>query len=99
MVEYFAKLRLEIFQVTLKIMVLRGGSCHRNVRLTYPDRLSFVHVNNHGDVIILARGINANGGSIIAKGLQGLAGLELGLAEQVFQPGFALLLPIHAIQR
>lgn len=99
MAEDLAFARLELLEILAQIAVLLGPAGDGDMRGAHPHRLATIHRDHHGHFVAGAWCGQRNGRRVIAKRLQRLTRLPLGLCQQIFQTRLALLLAHGLIQR
>ncbi|MNU86927.1 hypothetical protein D3C71_767010 [compost metagenome] len=98
-IERLPGLGLERLQVLLQVAVARGRAGDDHLILAHLDLLALVDLDRHLQVVAVARRLHGDGRVVVAERLQRLAGLALGLRQQVLQARLALDLADHVIQR
>lgn len=97
--EALALARLERGQVILQVLVVHRRAGDVDVLAAHGHRGALVDVDQHADVLVLARRLDLDHRVVVAERFQCLAGLPLGLGQQVFQARFALFLADRVVQR
>ncbi|MNI54203.1 hypothetical protein D3C73_1090900 [compost metagenome] len=99
MFEALALAGLECGQVVLQVLVVHRRTGDVDMLAAHQHRRALVDMDQHGDVLVLPRRLDLDHRVVVPERLQRLAGLPLGLRQQVFQARLALLLADRVEQR